>query len=64
MSIIPLLRLLLKDKPEFFVVHLITSLPLILMKLINTKTKFILRISGFPKLNFLETYYGKIFQIE
>ena len=46
MSIIPLLRLLLKDKPEFFVVHLIT-LPLILMKLINTKTKFILRISGF-----------------
>ena len=36
-SIIPLLRLLIKDKPEFFVVHLITSLPLILMKLINTK---------------------------
>ena len=59
MSIIPLLRLLLKDKPEFFVVHLITSLPLILMKLINTKTKFILRISGFPKLNFFRNLLWK-----
>lgn len=58
-SIIPLLRLLIKDKPEFFVVHLITSLPLILMKLINTKTKFILRISGFPKLNFFRNLLWK-----
>ena len=58
-SIIPLLRLLIKDKPEFFVVHLITSLPLILMKLINTKTKFILRISGFPKLNYFRNLLWK-----
>ena len=39
-------------KPDFFIIHLITSLPLILLNLINTKTKMILRISGFPKLNF------------
>jgi glycosyltransferase involved in cell wall biosynthesis len=47
------LKKLIKDeKPEFLIVHLITSLPLILLILFNFKTKFILRISGFPKLNF------------
>ena len=31
--------------------HLITSLPLLIINLFNFKTKFILRISGYPKLN-------------
>ncbi len=52
-SIFPLFKLLIKVKPNFFVGHLITILPLILFNLFDFQTKFILRISGFPKLNFL-----------
>ena len=51
-SIIPLIFFMKNKKPDYFIIHLITSLPLILINLINTKTKMILRISGFPKLNF------------
>ena len=51
-SIIPLTFLIKNKKPDYFIMHLITSLPLILLNLINTKTKMILRISGFPKLNY------------
>ena len=32
---------------------MITSLPLLLLNFFKIKTKFILRISGYPKLNFL-----------
>jgi glycosyltransferase involved in cell wall biosynthesis len=46
-------KLIKNEKPEFLIIHLITSLPLILLILFNFKTKFILRISGFPKLNFI-----------
>ncbi len=53
LSILPLIRLLKKKEPDYFVVHLITSLPLILFYFLNLKSKLILRISGFPKLNFL-----------
>ena len=51
-SIIPLIFFIKNKKPDYLIIHLITSLPLILLNLINTKTKMILRISGFPKLNF------------
>ena len=51
-SLFPLFLLIKNKKPDYFVIHLITSLPLILFNFINTKTKIILRISGFPKLNF------------
>ena len=51
-SIIPLIFFIRNKKPDYFIAHLITSLPLILHNLTNTKTKMILRISGFPKLNF------------
>ena len=53
LSFLPLLSLLKKNKPDILIVHLITSLPLILFNFINFKTKLILRISGFPKLNYL-----------
>lgn len=46
-------KLIKNEKPEFLIIHLITSLPLILLILFNFKTRFILRISGFPKLNFI-----------
>ncbi len=55
----PLMRSLIKEKPDFLIAHLITSLPLTIMKLFNFKTKFILRISGMPKLNFLRKYFWK-----
>ena len=53
LSFFPLLILLKKEKPDFIILHLITSLPLFLLLLFNFKTKFILRISGYPKLNML-----------
>ncbi len=59
-SFLPLLKLLKKDKPDFIILHLITSLPLILLKFFNFKTKFILRISGHPKLNFFRKFLWKI----
>ena len=52
-SFIPLIFFIKKKKPDFFIIHMITSLPLILFNFFNSKTKTILRISGSPKLNFL-----------
>ena len=48
----PLKNLIKKEKPEYIIIHLIVSLPLILFILFNFNTKLCLRISGFPKLNF------------
>ena len=59
-SIIPLYRLLKKDKPEFVILHLLTSLPLLLLNFFSFKTNFILRISGYPKLNFWRKILWKI----
>ena len=53
-------KLIKKNKPEFFISHLITSLPLTLFLLNNFKTKLILRISGLPKLNYLRHLLWKI----
>ena len=67
-SFIPLLILLKKDKPDFIILHLITSLPLVLLSIFNFNTKFILRISGYPKLNIFRKLFWtkmskKIFKI-
>ncbi len=58
-SIIPLLRLLRREKPNFIIIHLLTALPLLFLRLFNFKTKFILRISGYPKLKFLRKILWK-----
>ena len=58
-SIIPLYKLLKKDKPDYLVVHLLTFIPFILLIFFNFKTKFILRISGYPKMNFLREILWK-----
>jgi glycosyltransferase involved in cell wall biosynthesis len=51
------LKKLIKDeKPDFLIIHLVTSLPLILLILFNFKAKFILRVSGLPKLNFVRKW--------
>ena len=52
-SLIPLIFFIKKNKPDYFMIHMITSLPLILFNFFKLKTKTILRISGSPKLNFL-----------
>ena len=59
-SYYPLKKILLKDKPEYLIIHLITSIPIILFMLNNYKTKLVLRISGFPKLSFFRVLLWKI----
>ena len=49
-----------KNKPEYLIIHLITSLPLILLIFFRFETKFVLRISGLPKMNFLRKLLWKI----
>ena len=58
------LRKLINDeKPDYLLIHLITSLPIFLSPFFNSKTKIILRLSGLPKLNFarllLWNFYSK-----
>ena len=59
LSFIPLLNLLIKKKPNFIIAHLITSLPILLVNIFKIKTKLILRISGYPKLNFIRLNFWK-----
>jgi glycosyltransferase involved in cell wall biosynthesis len=68
LSIIPLIKFLYKYKIDFLIIHLITSLPLVLIKIFNLKIKIFLRISGYPKLTlFRKTLWKhtseKIFKI-
>ena len=49
-SLFPLLKILNQKKPDYLIIHLITSLPLILFIIKSFKTKLILRVSGFPKM--------------
>lgn len=58
-SFLSLSKLIQKEKPSFFIAHLITSLPLLLFKINNFNTKLILRISGLPKLNIIRFYFWK-----
>ena len=51
-SYFPLKKILNQDKPDHLVVHLITSIPLLMFVLNKFETKLILRISGLPQLNF------------
>ena len=60
MSVLPLFFLIIKKKPDFLIIHLITSLPLLIHKFINNKTKLVLRISGFPKLSYFRKFIWKI----
>ncbi len=57
----PLLIFLKSKKPDYLVMHLITSLPIFISNLIKTKTKYILRISGLPKYTFLRKLFWKKF---
>ena len=52
-------RLLSNSKPEYFIIHLISPLPLLLNYFFNFDTKFILRISGQPNMNIIRVYFWK-----
>ena len=45
---------------DYFIIHLISSLPLVFLIFFNFKCKFILRISGFPKLNIFRKFLWKL----
>ena len=56
-----LLKLINKEKPDYLIIQLITSLPIFLSTFFNKKTKIILRISGLPKLNILRSLFWKLY---
>ena len=60
LSFFPLKNLIKKEEPDFLIVQLITSLPMILLLFFKFRTKFILRISGLPKLNIFRKILWKI----
>ena len=55
----PLMNFIKSKKPDYLILHLITSLPIIISNLIKSKTKYILRISGLPKYNLLRKFIWK-----
>ena len=60
-SFFKLSNLIKKEKPDYLMIHLLTSLPIFLTLITKTKTKIILRISGLPKLNFIRYIFWKLF---
>ncbi len=59
-SIIPLYNLIKNKKPDILIVHLLSFIPLTLNLIFRLNTKIVLRISGFPKLNFLRKLLWKL----
>ena len=59
-SFFQLHNLIKNQKPEYLIIHLITSLPLILFSINKYETKLILRISGLPKMTFLRKFIWRI----
>jgi glycosyltransferase involved in cell wall biosynthesis len=59
-SFFPLNYQLKNIKPKFLIIHLITSLPLLLFTFKNYETKLILRVSGLPKLTLFRKFIWKI----
>ena len=53
-------KFILKKKPDYLIIHLVTSLPLFLNMIYNFDTKIILRISGKPKINKIRYLFWKI----
>jgi len=59
-SVNKLHSLIKKEKPDYLLIHLITFIPLFLLLIFNYKTQFILRISGYPKINFFRKFFWKL----
>ena len=55
------LKKIIKDeKPDYFIIHLISFLPLSLLIFSSFDTKFILRISGLPRLTIVRKIFWKL----
>lgn len=59
-SFFKLKNFLKNETPEYLIIHLITSLPLLLNCIYSFDTKIILRISGKPKMNLFRSLLWKI----
>ncbi len=59
-SFFPLIKVLQEKKPNYLIIHLITSLPLFLFIFNNFESKLILRISGLPKMTFFRKLLWKL----
>ena len=57
LSFFPLLKVLKREKPDYFYICLITIVPLIINLLFNIKTRTILRISGYPNLHIIRKIF-------
>lgn len=57
----PFINFIRSKKPDYLILHLITSLPLLISNLIKSNTKYILRISGLPKYSLLRKFLWKKF---
>ena len=53
-------KIIKNEKPDYFIIHLISFLPLSLLIFSKFETKFILRISGLPKLTLVRKLFWKI----
>jgi len=60
LNFFPFIKLLKIKKPDFLIMHLLTSLPLLCLIFFKFETKFILRISGLPKMNFFRKFLWKL----
>lgn len=60
-SFFPLLKIIknYNSKDNYFIVHLISLLPLVLNFFFKFDLKFVLRVSGYPKLNFFRSLLWK-----
>lgn len=58
--IYPCFKFFKKNTDNYLMIHLITSLPLILSIFIKKKPKIILRVSGLPKFNIFRKFLWKI----
>ena len=61
LNLIPLLKFIKREKPDFIIIHLLTILPIILSPYISKKTKIILRISGLPNMHFFRKFIWSFF---
>ena len=59
-SFFPLIKSLQNNKPDFLIIHLITSLPLFIFTVKKFRTKLILRISGLPKMTLFRKFLWKL----
>ena len=60
LSYFPLKRILNRNKPDYLIIHLITSIPILLFIFNKFKTELILRVSGYPRLNIFRFLIWKI----